>query len=190
LIDTTDNGGTSPFSSATETASLFVRPLTPVKTTSTFQEGVDSGAGVYTGPKDLQLRQNAAGTPSPIGSDPGGLLVDWADNNNAQHVLLRFDNIFGDGPGQIPLGSKVLSARLEITVGNPGDGGPLHRMLRSWNENTETWNSLVGGLDADGLEAATAYNAAVSKRHLGSMPPFALICHFTPLASGNVCTTI
>jgi hypothetical protein len=64
-------------------------------------------------------------------------------------ALLRFDGIVG--PGAIPAGSEVLSARLFIDVSNDIDT-PLfnprfdvHRVIRAWDENS-TWNSLSGGL--------------------------------------------
>ena len=64
-------------------------------------------------------------------------------------ALLRFDGIVG--PGAIPVGSEVLSARLFIDVSNDIDT-PLfnprfdvHRVIRAWDENS-TWNSLSGGL--------------------------------------------
>ena len=69
----------------------------------------------------------------PVYDDPEpGRRVD----DNA-HVLLRFDNIFGGGAGQIPLGSTILGAtlRVESSGGNAqGDGGHMNRMLAPWTE--------------------------------------------------------
>src|SRR5690606_35375179 len=58
-----------------------------------FQEGADYGYGVYAGQADTQLREAAPDTPYPAGN-PTGLFIDWPDNQNSFHVLLRFDNIF------------------------------------------------------------------------------------------------
>ena len=80
---------------------------------ATFQQGVDHGSGVYNGAGDLQLSQSNPNTAYPAGSNASeGLLVDFDSGTANSQVLLRFDSIFGDGPGKIPLGSKILDARL------------------------------------------------------------------------------
>lgn len=140
-----------------------------VKQVAAFQEGVDWGYGTYVGAADIQLAQVTPNTPYPIGNDSGGLLVDWdAGVVNAQ-VLLRFDNLIGDGAGQIPLGSQIISARLVVSTGNTGDGAKMHRMLIPWDSELETWNSFgsggdrntTPGIQADGIEARAAWDSQV-----------------------------
>ncbi|MDX1962897.1 MAG: DNRLRE domain-containing protein [Pirellulales bacterium] len=129
-----------------------------LSTTSTFQEGVDG----YMGTADTQLLQANAAAPQGA---TAGILIDFTDANanNAGHGLLRFDNIFGNGAGQVPLGSRIISARVEFTTFNGGDGGQLYRVLNAWDESTATWDSFTDGLANDGIELNT-----VSFAHVGN----------------------
>lgn len=138
-------------------------PTAPVNATTsaiTFQSGIDG----YSGSVDDHLPQN-----STVSNNTGSIL--WVDANTSDgqggQVLLRFDNFIGNGPGQIPAGSKITSATLVVYTATslssdaPGAGGTLHRMLENWT-GTENWFSFGGdGIQADGVEAATAYNASV-----------------------------
>ena len=87
--------------------------------------------------------------------------------NNAgarQQGLIRFDNIFGSGPGQIPFDSVINSATLTVNVTNDSAAGAqirLHRMLMTWPE-TATWNSMTGGIQTNDTEAMSAFDAQVS----------------------------
>jgi len=58
-----------------------------------------------------------------------------------EQALLRFDNVIGSDPGQIPLGATVLSAELFVTtslVGNAQTGGPygVAGILRPFDSTT------------------------------------------------------
>jgi hypothetical protein len=161
-IEATDgDGGTSSVASIELEQSLARRYR--------FQEAVDSGQGHYVGAADIQIRQSNPNTSYPIGSTPSdGLLIDYDAATANSQVLLRFDNIFGVGQGKIPVGSTIVSARLILDVNNPGDGGSMHRMLTSWNAQTETWNTFgsnvaprnaIGGVQPDNAEARSEYRA-------------------------------
>lgn len=82
------------------------------------------------------------------------LNVDGNDRGGAVQALLKFDNLFGNGPGQLPFGSKIEHAELVIQTTGSGNGASLHRMLSGWTEDS-TWNSLVNGVTA-GEYVATA----------------------------------
>jgi PEP-CTERM motif len=110
----------------------------------TFQQGV----GGYTGYHDSQLSN---GNPNTVMTDfspgnPGQIRVDPGDAAafDAGYVygLMRFDNIFGTGPGQIPPGSNINSATLRLNLTeDTGDGFLyLHRMITDWSDTTATWN--------------------------------------------------
>jgi hypothetical protein len=61
--------------------------------------------------------------------------------------LLRFDNMFGDGKNQIPLGSTISKATLRLYFYN-GQGKnerQLYRMASKWDDSS-TWNSMGGGV--------------------------------------------
>jgi len=107
-----------------------------------FQEGADHGYGVYTGENDIQLVQGSPNTAFPAGSG-NGLFIDWPDagKQNAFESLVRFDNIFGSGPGQIPSNAVVVEALLTFHVNDSGDGSPLYRMTQDWDATNLTWGT-------------------------------------------------
>ncbi|WP_237217872.1 DNRLRE domain-containing protein, partial [Falsiroseomonas oryziterrae] len=115
----------------------------------TFQQGV----GGYAGTVDTNLRGADPTTSYAVAKQ---LFTDTETGGAPGQALLRFDGLFGTGPGQIPLGATIVSASLTLQTSDTGDGGALHRMLRSWSD-TDTWASLGSGIQADGFEAlATA----------------------------------
>lgn len=122
---------------------------TPVSTVS-FQQGVNS----YTGTVDTYLESDY---PSANNSTDTTLIVDYSPE---RHILLRFDDLFGSEASQIPVGAFIQSASLQIYVTDESDvGASLHRMLQTWND-TDTWNTWVSGIDANGVEAAVTANTS------------------------------
>jgi hypothetical protein len=83
--------------------------------------------------------------------------------------LLRFDDIFGRGPGRIPGNAQIVSATLHLHVTNPGDLVQMHRMLADWDESS-TWNSLEAGVQVDGGEAAATSDAFQRMTSTGVWP--------------------
>jgi hypothetical protein len=121
----------------------------------TFQEGVSG----YSGTQDTFLEQN-----TPDTSHDESLIKVENDPPQVQHGLIRFDNIFGGGAGQIPLGSIINSATLTVEVDNVSAAGAqirLHRMLVTWPESA-TWNSMTNGIQPDDAEAMSAHDAQVT----------------------------
>src|SRR5215208_1492489 len=95
---------------------------------------------ISTGIIDTRLQQStpttAFGSATKLGTDTG--------TNAGVQTLLRFDNavLFGNGPGQIPLGATITSATLTLqTTNGSSQGGSLHRMLTGWDSQS-TWDSL------------------------------------------------
>ncbi len=139
-------GGTS-----STTVSLTVVRVSGVVTTS-FQQGNNG----YNGAVDTFLHQNTPGTDNHSAvslkidnDDPGGTGLD-------AQTLLRFNTLFGNGAGQIPINATLQSATLQLQVTNPGNRLNFHRMLANWTD-FDTWTSLNGGIQNDGVEAvATA----------------------------------
>jgi hypothetical protein len=117
------------------------------KQTVSFQQGVNG----YSGTVDVEIWAVAPNTcleGNPNASSD-------ADNDGGEsQVLLRFADIVGDGRSQVPPGSSIHNARLVVSAFDPGTPVHLHRMLVPWKP-TATWNSLVGGVTADGLEASS-----------------------------------
>jgi hypothetical protein len=145
------------------TVTVIVEPAssTPPTTGSVqFQHGQDGYAGV----KDTYLHQSS---PNASQATAGSLTVDSVDKKGEVQALLRFEHIFGSEPGQIPLGAVIVSATLELNTTGKGDGARLHRMLMPW-QDTDTWNSLGSGIQADGQEAAVQYDLSTGFVPIGT----------------------
>ena len=139
-------------------AAAQVAPITGIfadesaRRTFSFRQGLNG----YAGARDTQLRQDQPATA--FGAAPQ-LSVSADDNAAADaqavQTLVRFDDLFA--PGAIPVGAQVVSAKLLLTTGGASDdvsfaGVSLHRVLLDWNE-ASTWESLGGGINADGVKA-------------------------------------
>ena len=123
----------------------------------TFQQGVDG----YTGAVDTFI---AAAAP---GADNSAAPTVTVDGSPLQHLLIRFDDIFGGGAGQIPPGATIQSATLTVNVTNvSANAAAFHRMLQSWGASS-TWDSLVGGVQADGIEAVATADLSSSSSATG-----------------------
>jgi hypothetical protein len=86
--------------------------------TVTFQQRVNG----YTGTLDTDVWGDA---PNNQYSTSTFVRVDGRSTNYPAHALLQFANLFGSGPGQIPVGAQITSAKLEITVTDDGDAVKL-----------------------------------------------------------------
>lgn len=137
-------------------SSNLVAPVIPQVQTSTFRNG-EAG---YNGVDDSQVQQNRASTA--YGRSTGNLFVDSATTGqrNTSQVLIKFQQLIGNNPGQIPANARVLSAELVLNTTNPGDGGTLHRMVKEWDGGS-TWNYLGAGITADGSDATSSYRAQI-----------------------------
>src|SRR6185295_10452286 len=119
--------------------------LALTSTTVTFQNGV----GGYTGTYDHYIAQ------TPDSGVDGSSLTDVTLIGITQQGLIKFDNIFGSNPGQIPLGARILDASLQLsTIGgadgnNDGSNGPYTVAgLTSAFNNTTTYATYSGGVGA------------------------------------------
>jgi hypothetical protein len=113
---------------------------------------------------DTRIRANA---PDTSYGTVTGVFIDWAVTGstpeNDEQVLLRFDNLVGTATNQIPPGSQIHAAALELAAviaAAPGHGGNFYPMLVPW-QDTNTWNNLVNGVSADGVEASTTPSATM-----------------------------
>jgi len=91
--------------------------------TVSFQNGVDG----YTGTFDRTISER--NDHNIDGSEVANDFLDGykTDSSPDEQRLIRFDNIIGSEPGQIPAGATILSAELVVTtslVGNAQTGGP------------------------------------------------------------------
>ncbi len=117
-----------------------------------FQEGLNG----YSGQEDTVLYNR---TPDVNAGTEGSISPDQQDASGVRQGLMQFANIFGDAPGQIPVGSTINSATLTLDVINDSNSAmqmSFYRMLTPWGESTATWNSfgIIGGVQASEGEAS------------------------------------
>jgi len=119
----------------------------PTAVSVTFSQGANG----YTDNIDTMLRQNRASLTFADAPFFRSIL----ESGKESQPLLKFGNLFGTGPGQIPLGATILSASLtlEVTDGS-ASGGSINRMLVGWS-GTSTWNSLGSGVQLNDVEATS-----------------------------------
>lgn len=127
-------------------AILSAVPPESKRTVLSFRQGVDG----YAGTMDTELW---ALSPTTILERNPNASSDADNDGGESQVLLRFEGIIGTGPRQVPPGSTVQSARLVVSAFDQGTTVNLHCMLVPWDRSA-TWNSMVSGVSADGLEAS------------------------------------
>ena len=81
----------------------------------------------------------------------------FASGAETSQTLVRFDDIFGGAPGQLPAAATLLSGTLRMVSWFYGfDGSPdpvtVRRMREAFSEDS-TWNSFADGVNADDVEA-------------------------------------
>lgn len=116
--------------------------------TATFRQGVNG----YNGTADTHINGD-----NPTARFPNNAIILVDNNAPVAHGLIRFDQIFGDGPGQVPLNATITSASLTLRTSNLGDDVWFHRMLVAWEE-TNNWNELTTsgpGLQSDDIEMSS-----------------------------------
>ena len=127
-------------------------PGDPPVLTARFQQGLNG----YAGCADTTLRADA---PTADNSSAATLTVDLDTTGGLPaQALVRFENLFGTDAGQVPANATILSAKLVLWTGSGANDisatlTGAHRMLAAWSA-TDTWDSLTGGVSADGTEAA------------------------------------
>ncbi len=123
-------------------------------TVQTFRNGT---AG-YTGTRDTEIRQ---GDTLNRGAQTY-LKADLSTGGVEAQSLLRFDNIFGSGAGQIATTDDIANATLTLSALDDGQPIELHRMLTTWGE-ADNWSTFGGnGIQANGIEAATPIDAIIN----------------------------
>jgi hypothetical protein len=125
-------------------------------TSRTFQHGDTFGSTTVDTGIDLQNPDASFSTPAT-----------YQLNKNRRSLLIRFDNLFGGGPNQIPYGSTITSAELRIFQKSgdmPTTTASVFRMLVPW-DGSATWNSMSTsgpGIQWDNVEANATPDASVT----------------------------
>ena len=119
-----------------------------------FQDGLNG----YTSTDDTFVRSSSADTS--FGTDT----TIQVDSSPTTQGLIKFNNLFGEGPNQIPLGYTITNATLTLNVSNTSAIAStisFHRMLSEWDENA-TYNSLVAGVQTNNVEARFTSDATIA----------------------------
>jgi hypothetical protein len=133
-----------------------------VSPTVVFQQGLNG----YAGTEDTEVRLSA---PDTTHENNTYVNVDLQDVTTPGPVngLLKFNDLIGNNPGQVPPQAVILSATLTLyshdSTGNADSPGPVRvsRMLAPWSEDTATWNSMVNGISFDDVEAVATPEATL-----------------------------
>jgi len=158
-----------------------------------FQEG----SGGYASTVDTYIMQDEPTTPH------GGEAAFGWDNDDPRNTghdnfgLLRFDNIFGAGTNQIPLGSTIETATLTYVVSDTGDAADVNEVAIDWAETVtyDTFGTTAGvqtgdygpsvGSAAAATTGAKTLNVQTSlQRWAGGTTNYGWI--FRPTGSGGV----
>ena len=127
--------GTAANSPYTLRSTLGLDVVSGVAATKSFAQGA---YGYQSGVNASVNSSNPGGTLSYAAT---ATLVEGGVYGGRSGLMVRFDNLFGDGVNQIPYGSVITSATL--TVSGRGDGSSsatagLYRMLVDWSA-TSSW---------------------------------------------------
>lgn len=117
-------------------------------------EIVGGGSGaIYTGQTDAEMNSTQPDTNFDIGTTAGKLTVDFEDDPAGEiQALMHFADIVGPGHFQVPAGSVIDAASLDIQISDPGIVLIVIRIAESvvWSADTVTWNNFGasgGGVD-------------------------------------------
>ncbi len=115
------------------------------------------GVNGYFDSLDIGLRQLSSPGPD-VTWNPITLYTDNNSATNEDQVLIRFPDLEGAiADGKVPSGSVIQSATMRLWVGDGAQKSSntisVYPMLSDWDMNS-TWNSMVDGINADGVEAA------------------------------------
>jgi hypothetical protein len=117
---------------------------------------VQEGLSGYVGTQDTHIRGGTGLTGTANGA-AAAVVADGDDTGGPTHALIRFDNLFGLGPNQIPVGATIVSAELRLNTDNVSpDAMRLHQMLQTWTEAATFAGDFGGnGVQANNIEAGS-----------------------------------
>jgi len=138
-----DDAVDAPRTDATETNDATDADPTP--RSLVFRDGFDG----YAGTLDSYLSDNV---PGPHGAET---TLIWDLSPDEEHALVQFSSLFGPGPRQIPPGSTIVAASLQIVVIEPSASiGMFREVAAAWDEST-TWATfgVAAGVQPEDLGA-------------------------------------
>jgi hypothetical protein len=92
--------------------------------------------------------------------DNSYFLWQWNRSYHKIHTLIQFSDIFGNNPGEVPLGSTISNALLNVYIANGSTvARQVYELTTGWNANTATWNSFGGGVDVASQTTGSALDS-------------------------------
>jgi len=129
---------------------------------ATLYVGTAEQMAIFSGPgetEDAQIYEtddSSTGAVEGPDTNAGGAVNINVDGLNPHaHAVIKFPNLIGAGAGQVPLGSAITSATLQVNCTNLGTMMQVYRLTSDFSEGTVTWNSpwATPGGDYDGAVA-------------------------------------
>lgn len=115
-----------------------------------FQNGLNG----YEGTEDTYVMSSERDANRNFENNSGGAKYefewDGSDGGGRNFALMKFKDIFGDGPNQIPPGAQIVNAYVETTVSNAGSSNQsskIYDLLVEWSQETATFDSVFPGLN-------------------------------------------
>lgn len=137
--------------SALASGALALGGTTQAQVVNTFFQ---NGANGYNGTVDRKLSETAAN--EVFGNTVAQYFLDGFSSGATvspdEQGLLRFDNIIGNGPGQVPANATILDAKLTVTTslsGNSQTSGPfgVAGLNQAFNASTSYFSSFPSATD-------------------------------------------
>jgi hypothetical protein len=128
--------------------------------TATLQVGGTPRTAVFSGPALVEDTQITADTPTASAGDAPSINIDGQTPH--AHGLIKFPALVGTGGGQVPAGSIVTSATLQVNCTNFGQTLQLYRLTQNWTEDEATWTERAAGVTWASAGAEGASNAGVA----------------------------
>jgi len=119
-----------------------------------------SNTVTFSGPADTDDAQISADSPNTNYGAVNPINVDGATPH--AHAVIKFPNIFGSGPSQVPSGAVITSATLKVNCTGTGNTLKLYRLTEDWVEGEVTWNNRKSGTAWTGAGAQDESNAGIS----------------------------
>ncbi|MBN2270186.1 MAG: tandem-95 repeat protein [Sedimentisphaerales bacterium] len=106
---------------------------------ATLYIGTPGQVATFSGSADTDDAQISADSPN---SNYGGATSINVDGLSPHaHAVIKFPNLIGSGPGQVPAGTTIASATLQVNCTNYGAMMQVYRVTSDWSEDTVTWNN-------------------------------------------------
>jgi len=130
---------------------------------ATLYVGRSSTTVTFSGSAQTDDAQISADQPNTNFGTSLAINVDGA--NPHAHAVIKFPDLFGSGPGRVPIGSTIVSATLGVNCYDAGNLMKLYRLTENWVEGEVTWNQRASdvfwtnpGADGSGSNAGIALN--------------------------------